>query len=199
MVVRWRQTLHLGTWQWRPTFAPHTYRQRIPQYISSEGKLNPAALVLETSRRTGMGEVRQHPPLLFPKDVKNHTSGVSEAGAIHELPATEVIHELPAAEVVYELPSTEAETAGPKFWMADEDWADTEPRGPESIYMSLTCGDKVQVLEMPPDDLHGSVWRVVRPSDGREGWVPSQCLRPLEDVTPRRQKFDASPIEGVFW
>lgn len=135
----------------------------------------------------------------FSRDVKNNNSGVSEAGAIHELPATEVIHELPAAGVIYELPSTEAETTGPKFWMADEDWADTEPRGPESIYMSLTCGDKVQVLEMPTDDLHGSVWRVVRPSDGREGWVPSQCLRPLEDVTPRRQKFDASPIEGVFW
>lgn len=117
-----------------------------------------------------------------------------------ELPAIEVRHELPATEEVYELPNTEASvSAVPEFWMADEDWADTEPRGPESIYMSLTCGDKVRVLEMPTDGLNGSIWRVVRPSDGREGWVPSHCLRPLEDATPRRQRFDASPIEGVFW
>ena len=122
--------------------------------------------------------------------------------ARYELDSIEVTHErheLPATEVIHELPETEIHTTMPKFWMADEDWADTEPRGSESIYMSLTCGDVLQVLEMPSDGLNYSVWRVLRPSDGREGWVPSHCLRLLEDVPPRRNHFDASPINGVFW
>lgn len=118
---------------------------------------------------------------------------------IHELPAIEVIHELPPGETIHELPDNQARTTAPKFWMADEDWADTEPRSSGSMYMSLTCGDVLQVLEMPSEGLNGSVWRVLRPSDGREGWVPSYCLRPLEPVIPRRQQFDASPIDGVFW
>lgn len=123
-------------------------------------------------------------------------------GPVHELDSIEVRHErheLPATEVIHELPETEIHTTVPKFWMADEDWADTEPRGSGSIYMSLTCGDVLQVLEMPSDGLNYSVWRVMRPSDGKEGWVPSHCLRPLEDVPPRRNHFDASPINGVFW
>jgi hypothetical protein len=122
--------------------------------------------------------------------------------ALHELPAIEVVQELPATDKIHEiheLPVTEVRTTRPKFWMADEDWADTGPRSSGSIYMSLTCGDVLQVLEMPSDGHNGSVWRVVRPSDGREGWVPSHCLRPLEDVTPRRPQFDASPVDGVFW
>jgi hypothetical protein len=120
-------------------------------------------------------------------------------GPIHELDAIGIRHELPATEVIHELPETEVRTVVPKFWMADEDWTDTEPRSTGSIYMSLTCGDVLQVLEMPSDGLNYSVWRVVRPSDGKEGWVPSHCLRPLEDVPPRRNHFDASPINGVFW
>lgn len=135
----------------------------------------------------------------LPADSKATTLGVDDKSVIHELPTIEVRHELPAVEAVYELASTETQTTTPRFWMADEDWADTAPRDAGSMYMSLACGDRVKVLEMPTDGLNGSVWRVLRPSDGRVGWVPSHCLRPLEDVVPRRQQFDASPIDGVFW
>jgi hypothetical protein len=137
-----------------------------------------------------------------PRAPTNHPSSTFEQlrpAAVHELPAIEVIQELPGTDAIHELPVTEARRTGPKFYMADEDWTDTGPRSSESIYMSLTCGDVLQVLEMPSDGHNGSVWRVVRPSDGREGWVPSHCLRPLEDVTPRRPQFDASPVDGVFW
>lgn len=65
--------------------------------------------------------------------------------------------------------------------------------------MSLTCSYVVQVTEMPIEGGNGSVGKVLRPFDGREGWVPSHCLRPLEDVPPRREQFDASPINGLFW
>lgn len=118
--------------------------------------------------------------------------------ARHELPAYEAIHELPATETIQELPATEVRKP-PDIWMADEDWTDNSARGSESIYMSLTCGDILHVLEMPTDSGEGGVWRVARPSDGRQGWVPSHCLRRIEDVPPRRQHFDASPVDGVFW
>jgi hypothetical protein len=137
--------------------------------------------------------------LRMPTHYSSTTFEQPRPAAVHELPAIEVIQELPATHAIHELPVTETRTTRPKFWMADEDWADTGPRSSGSIYMSLTCGDVLQVLEMPSDGHNGSVWRVVRPSDGREGWVPSHCLRPLEDVTPRRPQFDASPVDGVFW
>lgn len=117
-----------------------------------------------------------------------------------ELPNNEIQrHELPALEAIQELPANEARTA-PNIYMADEDWTDMESRSPTSIYMSLTLGDVLHVLEMPAvESPLGSVWRVKRPSDGREGWVPSRCLRRIEDVPPRRAQFDASPVDGVFW
>lgn len=136
--------------------------------------------------------------LALPVHFRATRSAANDTRYVHELPTIEVRHELPAAEVVYELASTEAQPSAGKFYMVDEDWADTEPRDARSIYMSLTCGDRVEVLEMPADGLNGSVWRVVRSSDGREGWVPSHCLRPLENAAPRRQQCDASPIEGMF-
>ncbi|KAM0713999.1 hypothetical protein Q7P37_010963 [Cladosporium fusiforme] len=123
---------------------------------------------------------------------------VPQAEQRHELPATEVRYELPANETIQELPGNDVQV-NPSIWMADEDWVDTAPRTAGSIYMSLTCGDVLEVLEMPTDNTNGGVWRVLRPSDGREGWVPSNCLRRIEDAPPRRQQFDASPIDGVFW
>jgi hypothetical protein len=145
------------------------------------------------------GGARDTTQLRIPTHRSSTTFEQPRPAAIHELPAIEVIQELPATHAIHELPVTEARTTGPKFWMADEDWADTGPRSSGSIYMSLTCGDVLQVLEMPSEGHNGSVWRVVRPSDGREGWVPSHCLRPLDDMTPRRTQFDASPVDGVFW
>lgn len=149
----------------------------------------------ELAQHYGFGSSEK---LALPVHFPATRSAVNDTRYVHELPTIEVRHELPAAEVVYELASTEAQTSARKFYMVDEDWADTQPRDAGSIYMSLTCGDRVEVLEMPTDGLNRSVWRVVRSSDGREGWVPSHCLRPLEDPAPRRQQCDASPIEGTF-
>jgi hypothetical protein len=128
----------------------------------------------------------------------------SPGTAIHELPALETTHELPAIEAVHELAADETRnTKLPNLWMADDDWADTETaRGPGSIYMSLICGDVLQVLEMPDKDADDSVWRVMRPSDGREGWVPRRYLRPLDNAPPPPRSpagADASPIGGSYW
>ena len=119
---------------------------------------------------------------------------------IHELPALEITHELPAIEIVHELPGSNAfHDSTPKFWMADEDWTGLETRGGSgSVYMDLTCGDVLQVRE---EDR--AMWRVVRPSDGKEGWVPRRCLRPLENVLPPPPRSpagaDSSPIGGSYW
>jgi hypothetical protein len=122
---------------------------------------------------------------------------------IHELPALETRHELPAIEIIQELSATQTRSNRlPNLWMADEDWADIETRGPGSIYMTLACGDVLQVLEMLGDkETDDGVWRVVRPSDGREGWVPRRCLRPMENAPPPRSPAgaDASPIGGSYW
>jgi hypothetical protein len=127
---------------------------------------------------------------------------------IHELPALETTHELPAIEIIHELSADETRGGDghPTLWMADDDWADTETaRAPDSIYMSLTCGDVLQVLEMAgKKDADDSVWRVVRPSDGRKGWVPRRCLRPLERAPPPPPPrspagTDASPVGGSYW
>jgi hypothetical protein len=123
---------------------------------------------------------------------------------IHELPALETAHELPAIEIIQELPGGHEPLGDngyhevfPKFWMADEEWTGFETRGPGSVYMDLTCGDVLQVRE-----LDRAMWRVMRPSDGKEGWVPRQCLRPLEDAPPPPRSpagADASPIGGSYW
>jgi hypothetical protein len=129
----------------------------------------------------------------------------SSRTTIHELPVLEIKHELPAIEIIHELPADVTRTTKPpNLWMADDDWADIETRGPGSIYMNLTCGDVLQVLEMPGDrEADDGVWRVMRPSDGREGWVPRRYLRPLEDVAPPPRSAggaaDASPIGGSYW
>lgn len=98
---------------------------------------------------------------------------------IYELPTNEARYELQATERAQEMPAIEYPKP-PTFWMADEDWAGAEPRSPGTIYLSLKCGDVLQVLEMPTHHSSHGMWRVVRRSDGTEGWVPSRYLRPLE-------------------
>lgn len=206
--VRWASrsgSQRLRRFDWKPPSLPNPVEKDdviarysdVSHLLGSATSLtsiaNPVHELGSTSQATGVA-ASQPDPTNIPTE-----SGMPVRGPIHELDAIEVRHELPTTEIIHELPETEAPITVPKFWMADEDWADTEPRGTGSIYMSLTCGDVLQVLEMPSDGLNYSVWRVLRPSDGKEGWVPSHCLRPLEDVPPRRNHFDASPINGVFW
>lgn len=137
----------------------------------------------------------------------------SQADHPHELPVIETPQELPVNEIYelddhskpYELsadPNNNNSRKAPTLWMADEDWADVDTaRASTSIYMSLTCGDVLRVLEMPDSDADDDLWRVVRPSDDRKGWVPRRYLRPLEDVVVPRSNpaADASPIGGSYW
>jgi hypothetical protein len=169
---------------------------------------------------TSVPELRARPSLLASiRPVRPSSSRVpltgfqpSQADRSHELPVIETPQELPVNEI-YELEGNYREPQelpadlndsrkAPIFWMADEDWADVDTtRAPTSIYMSLTCGDVLRVLEMPDSDADDDLWRVVRPSDGREGWVPRRYLRPLEDVVVPRSNpaADASPIGGSYW
>ncbi|OQO14747.1 hypothetical protein B0A48_00129 [Cryoendolithus antarcticus] len=140
------------------------------------------------------------------------THTTAGASAYSELEGTSARSELPASpavqlredlpKLIVELPATEASEI-PKYWMADDDWSEArmpQPRAVGSIYMSLSCGDVLEVRKMPAD----GTWLVYRPSDQREGWVPSSCLRPLENHRPianhsPRSPYSNSPIDGRPW
>jgi hypothetical protein len=128
----------------------------------------------------GVQQSSSEAPQTGPRTDQAHELPAKEK-ARHELPVIETVHELSNEETVYELGVTERDPHT-TFWLAEEDWAGTWGRGPENIYLELVCGDILEVLELRDNGKDSGLCRVLRPSDGREGWVPQRCLSRFKRV-----------------